>query len=205
MNTAIVKGFEDSTETPRGLWRCGGCFLVPPLSHRVVRKLVLAWKGRCHVSLKNVCPFLFPVISTYLYYQGIFWNDHCTLCKMSPNDCSEKDSGALEKSIHLPHSIFGIIWQKPHLFVCIEKPWKTCQAHSKSHYLKISQDPDTCLFSSLSMAGSGSSSRARSKSSFALCHGDHSTSWWINASLYILYNVLHLFFVDSNFWMECVS
>ena len=118
-----------------------------------------------------------PVISTYLYYKGIFWSAMTTTpwVEMLTTYIVQDVSKWLLWGVQVRwrnKPIFHFLYSKSFKAnnSCFSLHRNTCQAHSNSHYLKISRivtPKETCLFSSLSMAGSGSSSRARSKSSFA--------------------------------------
>lgn len=153
--------------------------MVPPLSHRVVRKLVLAWKSQFHTFSRTFVVYL-PCASCDLYISLLQrhlleCDDHYTL-SWNANHIHVQDVSKWllwGVQVHWRNKpIFHFLYSKSFKAnnSCFSLHRNTCQAHSNSHYLKISRivtPKETCLFSSLSMAGSGSSSRALSKSSFA--------------------------------------
>lgn len=181
--------------------------MVPPLSHRVVRKLVLAWKSRFHTFSRTFvaclpcasCDLYISLLQRHLlecddHYYTLSWNAnhiHCARCLQMAALGGCRCAGETN-----PSSTFYIqnhLRQTTHVFLCIETPVKLIRTHTISRYLELwhpkrPASSALCQWQGLVPAHEPSQSLPLP----IMCHGDHCTSWDKCILVYCIY-VLHLY------------
>lgn len=161
--------------------------MVPPLSHRVVRKLVLAWKSQFHTFSRTFVVCL-PCASCDLYI---------SLLQRHLLECDDH---------------YALSWNAITTYIVQDvSKWLlwggSVRTHTISRYLELwhpKRPASSALYQWQGLVPAHEP--AQSLPLPIMCHGDHCTSWdkCIRVQFNVFMYYIFIFLVDSDFWMECV-